>query len=313
MASVSIVIPTHSRPHLLARAVESARAASRDPEIIIVDDASTDATREVCASLPGIKYLRLDRNQRVAGARNIGILASTTDYIAFLDDDDLRLPGSLDRQIALLESAPEAGFIYSPVELVDQDGRLLGRQEPRDRPSGDLFWFLLERNCVYPCSAVVRKSCFYRIGLLNPAAAGFDEWDLWVRIAELFPVLLLDEPVAHYRAPDPNSDQLTTAMSVQLGLGMLQHQMRLLQLPRAVSAPQEQRHALRRRTINRNSDRLIFTASQALASGMRAEARKRLLAALRLNPTRAARPGTARLLFQSLLPGHPASTRSAAS
>src|SRR5258708_760698 len=110
MPSASIVIPTYNRPQLLRSAVESARAAGTDVEIIVVDDASTDETASVCRELSDIKYIRLERNQGVAGARNVGILASSSEFIAFLDDDDLRLPGSLDLQTAALAAAPEPGF-----------------------------------------------------------------------------------------------------------------------------------------------------------------------------------------------------------
>src|SRR5216684_5678821 len=96
MPGISVIIPTHSRPKLLPRAIESARAAGTDVEIIVVDDASADDTAAACRELADIKYVRLDRNQGVAGARNVGLLASTGDFIAFLDDDDLRLPGSLE-------------------------------------------------------------------------------------------------------------------------------------------------------------------------------------------------------------------------
>jgi glycosyltransferase involved in cell wall biosynthesis len=111
MTKVSVIIPTHSRPNLLPRAVDSARSAATEVEIIVVDDASTDQTASVCKSLKGVKYIRLDRNQGVAGARNVGILTSTGNYVAFLDDDDLRLPGSLDLQAAAMEESPEAGFV----------------------------------------------------------------------------------------------------------------------------------------------------------------------------------------------------------
>src|SRR5260370_1068949 len=106
MATISVIIPTHARPHLLARAVESARAAGTNVEVIVVDDASIDATADVCRELGDLKYVRLEHNQGVAGARNVGILTSTGNYIAFLDDDDLRLPGSLDLQAAALDQNP---------------------------------------------------------------------------------------------------------------------------------------------------------------------------------------------------------------
>jgi glycosyltransferase involved in cell wall biosynthesis len=79
-------------------------------EVIVVDDASTDDTASVCRALEGIKYIRLEQNQGVAGARNVGLLASSSDYIAFLDDDDLRLPGSLDLQTGALSLQSKAGW-----------------------------------------------------------------------------------------------------------------------------------------------------------------------------------------------------------
>src|SRR5258708_33457598 len=111
MPSASIIIPTYNRRRLLPRAVASARAAGKDIEIIVVDDASVDETALVCRELGGLKYIRLDRNQGVAGARNIGILASTSEFIAFLDDDDLRLPDSLDLQTQMLRANPAAGLV----------------------------------------------------------------------------------------------------------------------------------------------------------------------------------------------------------
>src|SRR5690242_20704176 len=107
MTKVSLIIPTFNRPHLLPRAVASALRAGSDVEVIVVDDASQDDTASVCRKLRNIEYVRLERNQGVAGARNAGLLASTSEYVAFLDDDDLRLPGSLDHQLALLEAAPD--------------------------------------------------------------------------------------------------------------------------------------------------------------------------------------------------------------
>src|ERR1044071_9505084 len=112
MPRSSIIMAPHSRPQLLPRAVESARAAGIDVEVIVIDDASMDETAGVCRALKGIKYLRVERNQRVAGARNIGLVASKGEYISFLDDDDMRLPGSLALQIELLARNPDAALVY---------------------------------------------------------------------------------------------------------------------------------------------------------------------------------------------------------
>ena len=137
MPNVSVIIPTHNRPHLLARAVESARLAGSDVEVIVVDDASTDETAAVCQGLEGIKYIRLDRNQGVAGARNVGILASTAKYIAFLDDDDLRLPSTLDLQLEALEKNPAAGFVCGAMRMLDQQYQPTGEVSAPRHAGGD--------------------------------------------------------------------------------------------------------------------------------------------------------------------------------
>src|SRR6266852_7198918 len=121
MPRASIIIATHSRPQQLPRVVESARAAGREVEIVVVDDASSDETAKVCRGLSGINYVRLDRNQRVAGARNVGLVASRGEYLSFLDDDDTRLPGSLDAQIEALDREPQAGLIYGQA-IVESEG-----------------------------------------------------------------------------------------------------------------------------------------------------------------------------------------------
>src|SRR5450432_950687 len=194
MPTASIIIPTYNRPRLLPRAVESARAAGSDVEIIVVDDASTDETASVCRQLDGISYVRLDRNQGVAGARNVGILASASEYIAFLDDDDLRLPGSLDLQTQALIDNPEMGFVCGAMLIADQDYNLTGEIATPHHASGDLFWQLLELEFpIMPLSVVIRKACFRRVGLLNRRLRGIDDWDILVRIAELYPVMVMEQ------------------------------------------------------------------------------------------------------------------------
>lgn len=147
LGRVSLIITTYNRPHLLARAVESAQRAGRSVEVIVVDDASIDETTDVCRVLRGIKYVRDDRNHGVAGARNLGLLESAGEYIAFLDDDDIRLPGSLDHQLALLEAEPAAGMIYGRVFFGDEECRQKGGFYPETCPQGDIFWELLRSNC----------------------------------------------------------------------------------------------------------------------------------------------------------------------
>jgi glycosyltransferase involved in cell wall biosynthesis len=300
MPSVSIIIPTCSRPQLLPRAVESARAAGTDVEIIVVDDASQDETAAVCNRLSGIKYIRIERNQGVAGARNLGILASSAEFVAFLDDDDLRLPGSLDWQVAKLAGAPGAGFVCGAMLIADQNYRPTGEVSAPPETDGDAFWQLLELDFpVMPLSLVIRKQCFLSVGLLNRRIPGIDDWDILVRISELFPVITSAEPVGIYRQPAPCSGQGSSVQSDQLARAA-NHQLQLFELPRVKTLSQSQRQAIRRRTINRVADTLLWSAWKSLPQKEFGFAAANIATALRLNPFRALRPAVLRRMRKTL-------------
>lgn len=301
MPTASIIIPTHSRPHVFPQAVESARHSGVDVEIIVVDDASTDETASVCQGLTGIKYIRLERNQGVAGARNVGILASTSKYVAFLDDDDLRLPGSIDLQVRALERTPEAGFVCGAMVMADQYYQTTGEVFLPTQSSGDVFWDLLELDFpVMPLSTLIRKECLLRVGLLNPRLGGIDDWDIFVRIAELYPVLVIKEPIGLYRQPTPSSAQGSSAQNAQL-FRAARHQLHLLQLPRARSAADRQRRTIRKRTLNRIADTLLWSAARKLPEKEFGFVFRNAVTAMRLNPLRAFRPRSYQKLASNLI------------
>jgi glycosyltransferase involved in cell wall biosynthesis len=292
MARVSVIIPTHDRPARLPQAIASARAAGRDVEIIVVDDASTDETANVCQRLDGIRYIRVERNQGVAGARNIGIFESRAPYIAFLDDDDVRLPGSLDLQADLLDQTPAAGFVCGAMIMANQDRQPTGEIIRPRHPGGDAFWELLELDFpVLPLSALIRKECFIRVGLLNSRISGIDDWDIFTRIAEIYPVVTTQVAVGIYRQPTPSSAQGSSARAAQLR-SALRHQTTLLRLRRAADLSARRQQAIRRRAIDRVCETLIWTAvNEHLQAGRLRPALENLGAALVLDPFFATRPG----------------------
>src|SRR5262245_60864105 len=119
MPRVSIVITTYNRSALLPHAIESAKQATGYPEIIVVDDCSTDDTPEVCSQIDAIHYVRLDANRGLAHARNTGINVSSSEFIAFLDDDDLRLPGSIDKQLHTIAADKNIALCYGQALIGD--------------------------------------------------------------------------------------------------------------------------------------------------------------------------------------------------
>jgi len=241
MPKASVIITTHNRPKLLPRAIESARASGHDVEIVVVDDASVDETAEICRSIDGIKYVRLDRNQGVAGARNVGLIASCGEYISFLDDDDVRLKDSLDQQIKILDQPPGAMMIYAQAIPEDTDG-MRRHPFPDEFPQGDIFWQLLIKNFIPSGSVVFRRSCISQIGLLDDTVPGIDDWDLWIRIAEIFPVAVMETPVLIWRQSTLNSGQGSSATLDLIECGRRKLRQDWLRLPRAASAPSEKRN-----------------------------------------------------------------------
>jgi glycosyltransferase involved in cell wall biosynthesis len=284
---ISVIIPTFNRATLLPRAVESALAAGRDLEVIVVDDASEDETSRVCAGMPEIRYLRLEQNRGVAGARNAGVLESRCEFITTLGDDDLRLPGSLDAQVRLLEDSPQAAFCYGRVLVGDARQMLpTGEVMPVSCPTGDIFWELLERNFVPDLSVVARKSKLVEVGLFNRGLIGAEDWDMWLRLAERWHAVAVEEPVAVYRRADATSGQLCSD-SVGMYRQLQQVQDAALQLPRARTAPRAARRRVRRRLLDLAYEAMVYEAEQALVAGDRRSARVKLYEALRLRPLRA--------------------------
>lgn len=283
MPKASIIITTHNRPALLPRAVSSARASGTDLEIVVVDDASSDQTAEVCKALSNINYVRVERNQRVAGARNIGLVASHGEYLSFLDDDDTRLPDSLDQQIEVLRKESSAGLIYGQAIPEDQEG---GRQSPYPAEclQGDIFWQLMSRNFI-PCgSAVFRRSCLTRVGLLDDGLGGVDDWDLWVRLAEIYPIIAVDIPVIIWRKSTPTSGQGSSRTVDLIAMSRRQLREHWLKLPRAAKASRHHRHEAWREFSRNFSEHLVWETTSALVNGELRKARESALTVLRLHP-----------------------------
>ncbi len=299
MPRASIIIATHSRPELLRRAVTSAQSASRDVEVVVVDDASTDHTAEVCRALPGIKYMRLERNQRVAGARNVGLVASTGQFISFLDDDDTRLPQSLDAQIELLEKNTDAPLAYGQAFYSDADGQITGDAYPSECPQGEIFWELVTRNFI-PCgSAVFRRSVITRLGLLDDTVPGIDDWDMWVRIAELYPIIARAQPVVTWRQSHPRSAQGTSDAAKLISDSTRKFKSSWMRLPKAVTAAREVRRTAWRKFSENMLEHALWQTARSGASGKTLQALKNLAATPQLDPSAIVRVAQHRLIQRS--------------
>ena len=98
------------------------------------------------------------------------------------------MPGSLDLQAEVLDKNPGAGFVCGAMIMADQDYRPTGEIIRPRHISGDAFWSLLELDFpVMPLCALIRKESLLRVGLLDRNISSIDDWDVFTRIAELYP------------------------------------------------------------------------------------------------------------------------------
>ena len=286
MPSVSVVITTYNRAQLLQRAIESALSAGSDLEVIVVDDCSTDETADLCAKLENIRYVRLDTNRGLANARNVGIGESSSEYIAFLDDDDLRLPDSLAEQFRVLTSDSRYSFCYGPTLIADSRRQLpTGEIYPLDCPQGDIYWELLENNFIPMPSVLVRKSRLLELGGFNTQLNLIEDWDMWLRLSEQSLVAAVNEPVAIHRKAIAESQQMCSNSAELCKQGLRVQQM-ALNSSRARTASRKQRNYVRGKFRDRAYEILMTEATNFLHEGDAKSARVNLINAFRFRPFR---------------------------
>jgi hypothetical protein len=202
MVAVSVIIPTYNAGRFVCQAVDSVLAQTyRDYEIIVVDDGSTDDTRERLAPYGNqIRYVQTNNLERSA-ARNTGIRQARGELIAFLDADDIWLPEKLARQIAFWERNADLGLVYSWAQCIYEDARLprLLGTDFADNVSLDVFPGLLLGKFVPTLTVVARAQCLHEVGLFDEQIVIAEDWDLWLRLALKYRFGCVPEILAYYR------------------------------------------------------------------------------------------------------------------
>ncbi|MCB0164421.1 MAG: glycosyltransferase [Anaerolineae bacterium] len=185
MSTVSVVIPSYNRADLLPHAIQSVLDQSyTDLEIIVVDDGSTDHTRQVIQDIthPKVRYI-YQENRGLSGARNTGIEVSRGEFIAFLDSDDIIYPNKLISQIQQFDKNPELGLVAGGYNHIDDYGRVLQELLPWNVwPQLDLDTWI--KVCpVVPASVLVRRVWIEKVGHFDEKFRRVEDWDMWLRLA----------------------------------------------------------------------------------------------------------------------------------
>jgi len=203
MPKVSVIIPTYNRADFICDAIDSVLAQTyKDYEIIVVDDGSTDNTKEVLKKYDGkIRYFYKE-NMGVSAARNKGIKEAKGEYIAFLDSDDIWLTNNLETLInAIITSG--VFVVTSTVKTIDVHGNILGIK-PLLRKGFSIEDKFYNMSYIPPSSVLLRREVFDKAGLFDEAIKAAEDIDMWIRVSANFKVVRIDEPLALCRVHSNN-------------------------------------------------------------------------------------------------------------
>jgi glycosyltransferase involved in cell wall biosynthesis len=216
---VSIVVPSFNGAPWLREALDSLLAQTYpNIEILLLDDASTDETPAIAAEYEDrIRYIRQPQNMGIYDNVNIGIADAKGEFIATYHADDIYLPNIVEEQIAYLQAHPEVGAVFASDILVDANGREYGRIKLPKEVRGDrplpypvvLNTLLSYKNNFLVCpTAMVRASVHRDVGVYRQDKyRNTSDLEMWLRIAERYPIAVLEAHLMKYRHFHGNSSQ----------------------------------------------------------------------------------------------------------
>jgi len=191
---ITVVIPTYNRADTIYNSIMSVvKQTYKNLEIIIVDDGSTDKTREIIKTIEDkrIKYIK-QKNNGVSNARNKGIQEANGKLIAFQDSDDIWKKEKLTKQIELLKNE-EVGMVYSKMAKISNNNILYHPSKKNKKKKGYLYNQLLKRNFIGCPTVLIRKKCLEDVGLFEEKLKKYEDWELFIRIAKKYKIEYCDE------------------------------------------------------------------------------------------------------------------------
>jgi glycosyltransferase involved in cell wall biosynthesis len=212
---VSVIMPAFNAQAFIRQAVVSVLAQDYPHiELIVVDDGSTDGTLQALAEFAGQVRVPVriesQANAGPAAARNRGLATARGELIAFLDADDLWLPGKLKAQVNYLQQHPDVAVVFGgfkrweaqadgEFDVPPLTGGAVPAHEPTTQPSGWIYSDLLLDSVVHIITALVRKPVFDAIGSFDESLSTGEDYDFWLRASRRYRIDQLARTVAWYR------------------------------------------------------------------------------------------------------------------
>lgn len=212
LPNISVVIPCYNAIRYISATIQSAQAQDWPGlEILVVDDGSSDGSAALVQSMfPDVRLIQ-QANQGVAAARNNGIAHAQGEWIAFLDADDIWLPGKLQAQWAMIQASPGTRMAYTawqvwtssePVPPPAYLAKLNAEADNTARWAGASGWVysqLLMDCAVWTSTVLAHKSVFSEVGVFDPTLRIGEDYDLWLRASRITQILRVPRPLALYR------------------------------------------------------------------------------------------------------------------
>ncbi|WP_018878409.1 glycosyltransferase [Thioalkalivibrio sp. ALE28] len=212
---VSVVMPAFNTAAYIAESIDSVLEQDYpNLELIVVDDGSTDGTVEIIRGYGDQLTLLTQQNQGAAVARNAGIAAATGEYIAFIDSDDIWLPGKITAQVMYMEQHPEIGFTHTHFlswkpgadGAFPPPSQMAAPKMPvREAPgvvaegSGWVYNQLLMESLPHTITVMMRRQLVDEVGEFDPQLKRGQDYDYWIRASRLSEYRQLDRVTALYR------------------------------------------------------------------------------------------------------------------
>jgi len=202
--TVAVVITTFNQAHFLGEAIMSVLAQTRRADrIIVVDDGSSDDPATVVAQFQMVQLIQ-QVNRGPSAARNVGLRCCKTSHIVFLDADDRLLPTALQKGLVCITSRPDCAFVYGGHHVISESGHTVGPDRLWSI-EGDAHLALLRTNLIGPSAVVLHRcGCLLAINGFDETLRRAEDYDLYLRIAQRYPIASHPEIVVEYRRHGQN-------------------------------------------------------------------------------------------------------------
>jgi glycosyltransferase involved in cell wall biosynthesis len=180
---VSVVIPSYNHEKYIRECLESILSQDYENlEVIVVEDGSTDSSVNILMEFGSRIKLVIQKNQGQAVARNNGIKLAQGSLIAFLDSDDMYVPGKIECQVRKFEEDSSTTLVYTNYFVIDSNGKEIKEVKCPSSSPDEIVQTMLTGNFICNDTVMLRRDCFEKLGYFDETIQPVTDGDMWLRL-----------------------------------------------------------------------------------------------------------------------------------